>query len=581
MNIIKMCLALSFASLIQAATVTGQFFEQPDNTVKAILDIQLDNDEYIYDNMSISCDNPHITLSNPISNKQPEITYDPGYKKNVTCYTSSFTLETTASYTKQEPTLAHLHVIFFSNKSTRPNEAIIPFTFSFANTQNNTKKTASLVSDINDSQILPADKSSQKKHSLKELGNRLQNTLTTTDSWILRFIFAFLLGILMSLTPCIYPMIPITVGILQSQRSTSLLHNFLLSLAYTLGLATTFATLGFIAATSGSAFGHLMGNPIFVIALVAILGYFAFSMFGLYPLYIPRFLQKKQSLSQGRSFLSIFVFGLASGSVASPCLSPGLALILTMVASIANKMLGFGLLFLFGIGVSFPLLIIGTFSSSLNVLPRAGMWMLEIQKIFGFMLLGMCLYYLSAIIPTIIFQGLVAGFMICISVYYYYSIADYDTKTWKLLKMIFAIASGAAGIFSGIQLVQEYYYKKTVEDNTHWYTDFDAALVDAQRDNKKIMLDFWAPYCSVCKLITKHVLHAPEVNRVLEQKYIVVSVNGNDAQAEPYKTLRAQYNVQGFPDIIIIDANTQEELHRFKAELLDIDKQELIDILQK
>lgn len=578
MNLLKIYLTCLASLSLHAATIKHESHNTGPHKNSLKINFTLEPAERIYaDSIMISCNNPDVHLSSFVPTQQPTLVYDEDYKKNMLVYTHNTTLSLDAVHADNAPLLdSEVHVSFISSASHQASEAIFPITFTHTKQAVTTATTATQTEEAQTETTTPV---SHKKGTLKEWAKKVQNTLTETDSWTMRFLFAFFLGLLMSLTPCIYPMVPITVGILQSQGSSSLLRNFLLSLAYTLGLATTFATLGFVAATSGSAFGHLMGNPIFVIAIVLVLAYFAFSLFGFYPLYIPRFMQQKQSFSNKGSFLSIFLFGLASGSVASPCLSPGLALILTMVASMANKTLGFILLFIFGVGVSFPLLIIGTFSSSLSVLPRAGMWMLEIQKIFGFMLLGMCLYYLSSILPIVMVHALLTLFMIVIAGYYYYNISPMDSFAWRSLKTLIAIVAGGLALFCGTQTLQEHYYKKSVEHATSWYTDYDQAVIDAQKEHKKIMLDFWAPYCSVCKLITKNVLQAPAVHRVLDQKYIVVSVNGNDANSEPYKTLQARYNVQGFPDIIVIDPYNQEIIHRFKSELLDMDHAEFIALL--
>lgn len=580
MNLFKIYLTLLMASSLQAATVDSISHPRGPNKTDLTLAIKITPEELLYaDSVMISCNNPDVHLAPFITNKQPELLYDQNYKKNMPVYNSDITLTIEAIRTQNTDLVnPQIHISFITNLSHQPSETIIPLSFEHSKTSfAGTPSAATAEEELEDNSLAsqPA-----KQSLMKQWAKKVQDTLTQTESWSMRLLFAFFLGLLMSLTPCIYPMVPITVGILQSQGSPSLLRNFFLSSAYALGLATTFACLGFIAATSGSAFGHLMGNPLFVIAIVLVLAYFAFSLFGFYPLYIPRFLQQKQSFSNKGSFLSIFLFGLASGSVASPCLSPGLALVLTMVATIANKTLGFLLLFLFGLGVSFPLLIIGTFSTSLTFLPRAGMWMLEIQKIFGFMLLGMCLYYVSSIIPLVLVHALMTLFMLIIAIFYYYTASASESFVWRSFKIIISVVAGGITLFCGTQTLQEYYYNKSIDNTSHWYTDYDQAIIDAQRENKKVMLDFWAPYCSVCKLITKNVLEAPSVHRILDQNYIVVSVNGNDALAEPYKTLRERYNVQGFPDIIVINPHTQAVLHRFGSELLDIDHQEFIKLLK-
>lgn len=433
-----------------------------------------------------------------------------------------------------------------------------------------------------DENVSDKEKSQQTLYSLASCCTtwikNLPDLIKNTDSIIIQLIFVFLLGILMSLTPCIYPMIPITVGVLHARSRNSLVHNFLLSLSYTIGLATTFALFGLLAASSGQAFGYLMGNPFFVLAIVVVLGYFAFSMFGFYNLAIPRFLQKKQSFSQDKSsngFLPVFLFGMASGSVASPCLSPGLAFVLTIVATLAHKFLGFLLLFAFGVGVSFPLLIIGTFSSSLNVLPRAGMWMVEVQKIFGFLLLGMCIYYLSNIIPLVATLGLITVLMLFMSAYYFYATTHSTSTTDRYVKSFLGIAALAVSIFMSTQTVLE--YLKPSSENAGWYTDYNTALSVAKEENKKVVMDFWAPYCSICKEITKKVLHNKSVEQALNN-FVVLSVNISDIDADLYMALQQQYNIQGVPDIIIIDPTTGDVVKRWKSEIYE---QEITSIIEE
>lgn len=531
--------------------------------------------ELIYkDTIVVSSNHPHIELTQWDTNKQAVSIYNKRLKKNTDAFDQDFTLFTTAIKKTDVPvTDASLHLTFATNKSSEPFEQWIPITFEQNKTNGQQVQTYSTDDGMPERNACsgppPPDQPSQTEN-LKAWVKSVQKSLTHTDSWLLRILFALILGILLSLTPCIYPMIPITVGVLQSQGSKSVFKNFFLSFAYTLGISTTFALFGLLAATSGEAFGHMMGNPIFVIFIVALLAYFALSLFGLYNLYIPRFLQGKGSLSSSGSFLSIYMFGLISGSVASPCLSPGLALILTMVAAMANKLLGFLLLFAFGIGISTPLLIIGTFSGSINLLPKAGGWMLEVQKIFGFMLFGMCFYYLSNITPWWIILIMLTIFSLCSGLYYLRSASSDRSPVWKNIKNILGVTGIALSVYLMVESFQEIYYP-AMDDGIEatWYTDYDKAVTDAKRENKKLFLDFWAPYCTLCKVIASGVLKNPSVAKVLTERYIVVSVNGNDADLEPFKTLKERYGIRGFPNLLIVDPEDGKELRRWRGEIED------------
>lgn len=533
------------------------------NHTSLFIYVTLNPNEVMYEKeILLSVDNPHVELAPWKTEVKTSTTYDPHFKEQRTVFDKNFTIETEAIKNGSSPEPSILHVIVASNQHPAPQEKLFTVSFLTDEAEGNATEPLALQNSTSDSkEITPiAEKSWQ------EWSQALKNKIVATESWPLRLLFAFLLGILLSLTPCIYPMIPITVGILQTQGTSSLLRNFLLSLCYALGLGTTFALMGILAASSGQAFGHLLGNPIFVLCIVALLCYFAFSLFGFYNLYIPRFMQNKGSYSQSGSAASIFLFGMASGTFASPCLSPGLALILALVAAMANKIAGLLLLFCFGLGLSMPLIVIGTFSSSITMLPRAGMWMIEVQKIFGFMLLGMCLYYLSAITPSYLILSLSAVFFLVMGLYYLRR--NTTSYFWKLLKNSIGFLCILLSAFVGIQALHETFYsEKETNVTLPWHTSYEEAVAAARTSNKKLFIDFSTPYCSICSAITKTILQDKEISKVLTDLYVLLAIDASDSKEEPYKTLRDRYDIQGVPTILIIDPTSGKELKRWMSEL--------------
>ena len=231
-------------------------------------------------------------------------------------------------------------------------------------------------------------------------------------------LIAFAIGIAASFTPCIYPMIPITLGILQSQASPSVGRNFLLATSYVFGIATVYATLGYFAATTTLILGQWLANPWFISVLILLFLYLAFSMFGFYEIYVPKVMRGGKTVKVKGSLLYSFAFGAISGTAASPCLTPPLALLLGFVAKRGNPLVGFFTLFAFALGLGLLLIVVGTFSNTITNLPRAGAWMNEIKKFFGFLLLGVSIYFLNPFVSDItsnIFYGaLLAG----MAVYY-------------------------------------------------------------------------------------------------------------------------------------------------------------------
>lgn len=231
-------------------------------------------------------------------------------------------------------------------------------------------------------------------------------------------LLAFVIGIATSFTPCIYPMIPITIGILQTQASHSVARNFFLSTAYVTGMATVYATLGYFAATSSLILGQWLANPWFIALLILLFIYLAFSMFGLYEIRLPRFLQRGSTVKVKGSVLYSFLFGAISGTAASPCLTPALALLLGYVAKQGSPIIGFITLFTFSFGMGLLLILVGTFSTTLTNLPRAGMWMNEIKKFFGFLLIGVSIYFAQPFLSSFIIMMLYFALFIVTVGYY-------------------------------------------------------------------------------------------------------------------------------------------------------------------
>ncbi|MBD3273107.1 hypothetical protein GF385_02035 [Candidatus Dependentiae bacterium] len=255
----------------------------------------------------------------------------------------------------------------------------------------NTNKKLSAAASNNVTNVEKTPETKETKKSFFSLEN-LKETFSPEKSPIYLILLAFLIGIITSFTPCIYPMIPITLGILQTQASTSVWRNFLLSTFYVLGISTVYAILGYIAATTTMIFGQWLSNPWLILIVSIFFIYLAFSMFGYYEIKIPKFLTKRENVKVQGSLLYSFLFGMISGTVASPCLTPALAILLGFVTKIGNPIIGFFTLFSFALGIGVLLIAVGTFSTSLNLLPKAGTWMIEIKKFFGFVLLAMCIY---------------------------------------------------------------------------------------------------------------------------------------------------------------------------------------------
>ena len=224
---------------------------------------------------------------------------------------------------------------------------------------------------------------------LQGLSESLQHTP------VLAFATLFGAGVLTSLTPCVYPMIPITAGILAGSagQHASRLRTVGLTLTYVSGLALLYATLGLIAGLTGTLFGTVSSNPWARFAIGNLLLVFALAMLDVIPMAAPQRLVAWAGRLGGGSYPAVFLLGASSGIVAAPCGAPAFAVVLTWVAATGSGIMGFLYLFVFSLGMMALLVVVGLFSGTLGTLPAAGRWMVWIKKAAGIVMLGMAEYY--------------------------------------------------------------------------------------------------------------------------------------------------------------------------------------------
>lgn len=227
---------------------------------------------------------------------------------------------------------------------------------------------------------------------MEHLFPNLEQLIVTNPA--LAFIAVFLAGVLVSFTPCVYPVIPLTLGFIGAKSAGSRWKGFFLSLVYVLGMALTYAVLGAFAALSGSLFGNVGSSPwsYFVIAnLCLVLG---LSMFDVIRIPQLSLAVKTPAGPNKGGYFGAFVVGLISGLIVGPCTAPVLASVLLYVASKQNVVYGFGLLFSFGYGVGFLMILLGTFTGLLSSIPKSGPWLDKVKQAFGWLLIFGAEYFL-------------------------------------------------------------------------------------------------------------------------------------------------------------------------------------------
>ncbi len=393
----------------------------------------------------------------------------------------------------------------------------------------------------------------------------------------------FAAGLLLSLTPCVLPMIPILssiiVGSQSKQVKPSKLHAFGLSVAYVLGMALSYTLAGIAAGLSGSLLSQSLQNP-WVLGVTAMLFVgFALSMFGFYELKLPVNFESKLMNSsnklKGGEFLGVFTMGILSALIVSPCVAAPLAGALIYIGQTHNVLLGGVGLFALAIGMGMPLLLIGASAGSL--LPKTGNWMNAVRNFFGTLMLGMAIWLISPIIPTSIQLGLWSALLIVNAVYLNAldslpTHANNFAKFWKGIAVILLIVGVAllVGALSGAKSIRQPFsgFNNIVSTNNNQQknesalafnritsiAELDKRLADTK--GQPVMLDFYADWCVACKELEEYTFSDPKVQQLLKNTTLLqVDVTAN---SEEDKALLKRFGLYGPPGIVFFNNNGEE-----------------------
>ncbi len=399
---------------------------------------------------------------------------------------------------------------------------------------------------------------------------RFQEILETHGA-VVAVLMSFGFGVIASLTPCVYPMVPITVSIFGATETKSRLRGAALSGAFVLGIAALFTPMGVVSALSGKLMGSALSNQWVSLGLAALFLALAASMFGAFELALPSSLTNKLSTVGGVGFKGAFVMGLVMGLIAAPCTGPFLTGMVTVIATTKNVALGSAALFSFALGLGVIFFIAGAFAVNL---PKGGAWMMGIKWISGVGLAYMAFSYIrdkfepirnlvnhpgygfGALAGAVLLIGLVLGIVHMMAERRKSPIAHLS-KPMKLASIIPAVA-GAAMLFSWVGL------NHNVDTNAPeiaWMTNEEAARAKADAEGKPMLIDFGAEWCTACKELEHETF--PDSNvRTEAQKFVTLRVDATDDEDKEVIRLKDKYKVVGLPTVIMLD-KTGKEVVRF------------------
>jgi thiol:disulfide interchange protein DsbD len=386
--------------------------------------------------------------------------------------------------------------------------------------------------------------------------NNTISDLISRQGIVVALLSVFLAGLLLNTTPCVYPIIPITIGFFMNQGDAQgkprLRRTFLMALMYVLGMAITYSILGVIASMTKGLFGAALQNPFVLVLLAGLMVALSLSMFGLYEFRLPGFLNRfadKSAQSTG-GLAGALVMGLTMGIVAAPCIGPFVLGLLVHVGTKGDPVYGFFIFFVLALGLGLPYLILGTFSGALKSLPRSGEWMVTVRKVFGLILIGMALYFLMPLMGRFTSYVFVAFF--AISALYLILWEAGRTKPKQFGWALRAIGVGAAVIAVMMALPNR------AESGIVWQPYSEQALMAAKSEGRGVIIDAYADWCIPCKELDQLTFTDPAVKKEAERFVTLkLDLTSNDPGSEAGRA-RARFEILGVPTILFLDPDGRE-----------------------
>ena len=380
------------------------------------------------------------------------------------------------------------------------------------------------------------------------------------DAPILALLVAYLWGWGLALTPCIYPLIPVTVSVVGATAGRSRLDGFVRSLVYVLGIAVSYSVVGTIAAATGGVFGTLLQHPAIYVALAVAFVLLAGAMFDLYAIDVTsQHLQRMQNRLRGRAgLIGILAIGLLSGVTATACIAPVILGLLTYVAQRGSPVLGFMVFFALAWGMGTPLVFLGTFTGLAKSITKPGGWMVAVKKALGVALLAMAAYYLakSGLLPEGWLTALIGGLLLAAGVLTWASDErSAAVATGLTLRKVLSLALLAGAVWVFVRLGAEGRVP-SAGTSIDWLESEPAALELAQAEQKPVLLDFWAEWCSAChKMDGTTFVDAAVVTEA--RRFVCARVDHGGATEQEIERFSAEYGVRGLPTVVLIGTDGQ------------------------
>jgi thioredoxin:protein disulfide reductase len=402
------------------------------------------------------------------------------------------------------------------------------------------------VNTINDEIFKNVDISFTETSATEKVESDPISSALESQGLLIGLLLVFLGGLALNLTPCVYPLIPITVGYFGGQSEGSTTKLFFMGILFILGLAVTYSAIGVVTSLTGAIFGALLQNPIVILIIVGIMLALSLSMFGVYEFKLPDSLVNKAGGAKAGLFGAFFM-GLTMGIVAAPCIGPFVLGLVTYVATKQDPFFGFILFFVLAVGLGTPYLFLAVFSGKIKNLPRAGEWMDAVKHIFGFILIGMALYFLLPLLPKEISGYVLPVFMIGTAIYllFFEKLAD-KVKGFKIFKIVFSILILAIGVYTLIP---------SDTNSVEWKPFTEDALTEIS--GRGVIIDFYADWCIPCKELDLLTFSDPDVIE-LSKEFETYKADLTKSLSPEVESLRERFKIIGVPTVLILNSKGEE-----------------------